>query len=401
MSTSPPPTGRWGLTWRLTVAVVLGAALYGAIWYSRVTFGPGAVPTWLLWVDPVLGVVAVTALLWRRRFPLAVSMLTLGLTAMSSSAFPAALIALVSLATRRRWRELAVYYPVSLAVGVASEFIYLLGEPPSLLTAAVTQTSSFAACAGIGVAIGAQRQTVVTLREQVAAGEREQASRVARAQSAERARIAREMHDTLAHRISLIAVHAGALAYRTDLSREQVHSTAELVRDNADRAVVELREVLGVLRAESELEPTGPQPTLADLPDLLAEARATGEVELEAVIDGQDDPTTAGAGDWTVVPERLSRHTYRAVQEGLTNARKHAPGMPVHIRLRVDPGQDVEFAVRNPAAPYGSAPTTGESSGLGIAGLTERITLAGGRLSAGYARDGSYVLQGSLPWEDR
>lgn len=402
MSPALSPSERRGLTWRLALATVLGAGVYGGLWAFRLSFGAQVVPTWLLWVDPVLGVIAVTALVWRRRHPLAVSLFTLVLTAVSGSAIPAALVALTSLATRRRWRELALDYAVALAAGMASEYIVTLGDPPSLLTAVVLQTSAFAAFAGVGVAIGAQRETVVSLREQVAVAQRERASRVAEVQATERARIAREMHDVLAHRISLIAVHAGALSYRTDLAPEQVRSTAELVRDNADRAVAELREVLGVLRTEADTESRRPQPTLAALPELLAEVRAAGtRVEVETVLDPASRiaaPLT-GLAAWQELPERLSRHTYRVVQEGLTNARKHAPGMPVTVQLRGTPGLSVEFTVRNPAAPYGPPSVTAAASGMGLVGLTERVTRAGGRISSGYDQDGCFVLHGSLPWE--
>src|SRR6478752_4277630 len=211
--------------------------------------------------------------------------------------------------------------------------------------------------------------------------------RVVQAQVAERARIAREMHDVLAHRISLVAMHSGALAYRTDLTPEQVSETAEVVRESANQALTELRAVLGVLRdvpgsgAPADGTPQPPQPTLADLEALVAEARSGGTtVRLDR------------SGDLERVPEQVSRGAYRIVQEGLTNARKHAPGAAVRV------------TVRNPVPRGGGEAADGirqdvtVGAGLGLLGLTERAVLAGGELTYGPDRAGDFVLTARLPW---
>ena len=111
------------------------------------------------------------------------------------------------------------------------------------------------------------------MRAQVEQAEREQQLRVAQGQAAERQRIAREMHDVLAHRISLVSMYSGALAYRDDLSPEQTREIAETIRENANLALTELRGVLGSLRGE---DGDRPQPTLADLPGLIDDNRAAG-----------------------------------------------------------------------------------------------------------------------------
>ena len=100
----------------------------------------------------------------------------------------------------------------------------------------------------VGLYIGARRELIATLRDRADRAEREQAMRVAQARTNERARIAREMHDVLAHRISLVAMHAGALGYRTDLSRDETKRAADVISQNAHQALVDLREILGVLR---------------------------------------------------------------------------------------------------------------------------------------------------------
>jgi signal transduction histidine kinase len=212
------------------------------------------------------------------------------------------------------------------------------------------------------------------------------------ARDAERSRIAREMHDVLAHRISLVALHAGALLYRDDFSRAQTAETAQTIHANAQLALTELREVLGVLRAgHGAQDIERPQPTLAELPALLADAREAGtDVRLEAAMPDH-------ARDLSQVPETLSRTAFRIVQEALTNARKHAPGQRVGVRLAGAPGAGLDLEVRNPAGVEVGLALP--SAGVGLVGLTERAELAGGALDYGVL-GGSFVVKARLPWPD-
>jgi signal transduction histidine kinase len=138
----------------------------------------------------------------------------------------------------------------------------------------------------------------------------------ARARQVERARIAREMHDVLAHRLSLVSMHAGALEYRPDASPHELAQAAGTVRRNAHQALQDLREVLGVLRA-ADGDSMRPQPTLADVPALVAESRDAG-LRISEDYDGVELGT---------VPSAVGRTAYRIVQEALTNIRKHADGV--------------------------------------------------------------------------
>ena len=144
-----------------------------------------------------------------------------------------------------------------------------------------------------------------------------------RARMAERTRIAREMHDVLAHRISLLALHAGALEVRPDLPPEQVRETAELLRATARQALEELRGVIGVLREEPGQEPVppAPQPTLSDIRRLVEETRSAGaNIDFEMQVEHPD-----------AVPSALGRDAYRIVQEALTNIGKHASGTAAQV----------------------------------------------------------------------
>ncbi|GAA3154886.1 sensor histidine kinase [Nonomuraea salmonea] len=224
------------------------------------------------------------------------------------------------------------------------------------------------------------------------------------AKLAERLKIAQEMHDVLAHRISLLAMLAGGLAYRKDLTPEQTRETALAIQENAHHSLTELRAVLGTLRrgdlagqdgpadqdrpagqgGTAEGGPAPPQPTLAHLGALFAEVRAAGQ-QVEV-----DDSVT----DRELLPAQTGRHAYRIVQEALTNARKHAPGSVVRAEIGGRPGDGLRIRVSNAAVPGRSGP----GGRLGLVGLAERTRMAGGRITHD-VRDGRFVLDATLPWE--
>lgn len=254
-----------------------------------------------------------------------------------------------------------------------------LQEPWSLIVGGGALLLDTVVLVAIGMYTGARRELVASMRAQVEQAEREQQLRVAQGQAAERQRIAREMHDVLAHRISLVSMYSGALAYRDDLNPEQTREIAETIRENANLALTELRGVLGSLRGE---EGDRPQPTLADLPGLIADNRAAGvRIEFSGVaLEG--------------LSPAVSRHSYRIVQEGLTNARKHAPGAKVDVRLGGDPGSGLRIELRNLVNGRGAAVPGG---GYGLLGLAERTGLVGGWIEHGI-RDEVFQLEAWMPW---
>jgi signal transduction histidine kinase len=250
---------------------------------------------------------------------------------------------------------------------------------------------SIAAVTAIGMYVGARRDLAASKVEQALQAERQHALQIAEARVSERARIAREMHDVLAHRLSLVAMHAGALSYRRGLSEEQVAATADIIRASTHSALTDLREILGVLRAdELETAPDRPQPTLSDVPSLVQEAAAAGSnVRLNDEV-----------GDLSSVPDTVGRSAYRVVQEALTNARKHAPDTTVDVLLRGRPGDELLVEVRNPVrvgAVVSGVDAATPGAGLGLVGLTERAQLVGGLLEHG-TRDGDFVVSARLPW---
>jgi signal transduction histidine kinase len=235
--------------------------------------------------------------------------------------------------------------------------------------------------------VRSRRQLLLSLRDRARRAETEAGLRAEQAQRLAREAIAREMHDVLAHRLTLLSVHAGALEFRPDAPQQEVARAAGVIRESAHEALQDLREIIGVLRADDHGEESGrPQPTLAALDTLVAESREAG---MKIVLDHQVTAPDAA-------PASVGRTAYRIVQEGLTNARKHAPGAEVEVVVSGAPGDGVTVSVRNPPPP-GEVPQV-PGSGQGLIGLTERATLAGGSLGHGAADGGGFAIEAWLPW---
>jgi signal transduction histidine kinase len=389
--------------WVVDAGLFLAAVVYGIVTAgARLEADALPEPAWLFDLDQIAGALGCAALWLRRRWPVELAVVLLALSTFSELVAGAMVVALLTVAIHRPPRTTAVVFGLSLLAAVG--YVFLRPEPgtPGLLLFLLGVVVQGAAV-GWGLFIRHRRQLVLSLRDRAVRAETEARLRAEQAQHHAREEIAREMHDVLGHRLSLLSVHAGALEYRPDASPEEVARAAKVIRESAHQALQDLREVIGVLRA-----PVGelPQPTLADVPQLVAEsARAGMRVELREEI-------TAAA------PDGLGRTAYRIVQEALTNARKHAPGAEVGVRLAGAPGQGLTVEVENaaparPPAPA-SAPGRGlavpaedpglaladpaEGPGQGLVGLAERVALAGGRLEHGPTSAGGFRLAAWLPW---
>lgn len=371
-----PPLTAWGHVWRLGVCLSVSALGWLPIADHQ---------SELQWVaDVVLGILAYVAVFgFRRRWPVPVALAVCLVCAASGIASGPAMLASVSVATRRRWREIALVG----SVGFAAAQFFVTWQPgssddPVWLMLSVNGVAT-AAMLAWGMYIGSRRELLWTLHQRAERAEAEQELRAAQSRSKERERIAREMHDVLAHRISQISMHAGALAFREDLAADQLREGAGEIQAKANEALTDLRGVLGVLRDDGGELMNAPQPTYADVQSLLDEARASGmSVNLDDRLP-----------DGSAVPEAAGRTIYRIVQEGLTNASKHAPGSTLTVELSGSPEDGIDVVLRNPLG-FG---TQVPGSGLGLVGLAERAQLRGGRLEHG--RDGAaFVLRGWIPW---
>jgi signal transduction histidine kinase len=237
----------------------------------------------------------------------------------------------------------------------------------------------------IGVYARIRAVLLLTLRERAERAEAERELLARDAVLTERTRIAREMHDAVGHRVSLMVLQAGAIELAAG-DRHRVEQLADQVQTAGRQALEELRQMVGVLRAESgdDEAPLGPQPGLADLPGLVAQAGDAG-MQVSLVLPPQ------GVGD---VDSVAGRAAYRIVQEALTNAGKHAPGAAVTVSVERPSGRLVVRVVNGPA-PHPPADAPG--GGFGLVGVAERVRTLSGQLVTASRVDGGFQVEAVLP----
>jgi signal transduction histidine kinase len=402
--------------WVVDSLLFLAAVLFALLVIGGRLEAPTQPPTWLFIADVVAGALGCAGLWLRRRWPVGLALVLVAFGTFSEVVSGALVLATLTVAIHRPPRTTAAVFGLSLLSGI----VYGAARPepgtPALLLFLIGVAVQSAAV-GWGLFIRFRRQLVLSLRDRAVRAETEAQLRAEQAQQRARDEIAREMHDVLGHRLSLLSVHAGALEFRPDAPAEEVARAAKVIRENAHQALQDLREVIGVLRAPTEASraeveavqtgrappgwasaPVGelPQPTLADVRQLVAESgRAGMRVALRE--------ETSGA-----VPDLTGRTAYRIVQEALTNARKHAPGAEVQVSLTGSPGAGLTVEVGNhaPTAAPGPATASGPDpgpapdpgAGQGLVGLAERVALAGGRLEHGPTDEGGWRLAAWLPW---
>lgn len=436
-------------SWLLEFALGAIALLLGVFFVQGSVSEGGGAP---IPVEAIAGALSFAALvLFRRSHPviLTAALIPFGIVlGMPMGATPIALFAVALHRPARYAVTLAAVHAVAVAVvyamalGLTNEYYEVVGFLILLHVSLVA----------VGLLVRSQRQLVASWAERARQAEEGQRLRVEQARSAERERIARETHDVLAHRISLLAVHAGALEVQPDAPPAE-RQAAGVIRQCAFEALEDLRTVIGMLRTPAE---DRPQPSLDDVPALVEQSRAAG-AEIGLTLSDKE-----------AVPAQVGRHAYRIVQEGLTNARKHAPGAPVKVDIVWAPRQGLTVEIDNalgashlpfadhhnvaasgtagadvashgpaghgPAGhgsashgsashgpadhgsaghepadngPAGNGPAalttrtaalSGAGAGAGLAGLRERVALLGGRLEHGPTPTGHFNLKAHLPW---
>ncbi len=381
------PVRRSVRDWFVDVVVFLSAVGLGVLLLFESTVRPDPPSDGLLATDLLVGLVGCLLLWGRRRWPVAVAVVLALIGAFSATAGVAVLIALFTVAVHRTWRTVLLVAALNIATFLVYDHLRPDPSMPGPLTIALAVVLT-AAVVAWGMFVRARRQLVVSLRDRAVRAETEQRLRVEQARQLERTRIAREMHDVLAHRLSLLSMHAGALEYRPDAAPEEVARAAGVIRASARGALEDLREVIGVLRDTGDGALSDrPQPTLADLADLVEQSRAAGlRVRMEYRVPDVD-----------AVPTVTGRTVYRVVQEALTNVRKHAGGTVACVRVTAEPGAGIEVEVTNPAPLGADLGTPLPGSGTGLVGLVERVCLAGGTLEHGWTTDGEFRLRAWLP----
>ncbi|MBT0567536.1 sensor histidine kinase [Williamsia sp. CHRR-6] len=341
-------------------------------------------PNWVVAVN-LIGLFGTSiALLWRRRWPLPIAVVLVVLALPLAGAGGAAYVALFSLAVHR---PLRYAIPVAVgAIGTTLGYTLIFGSPQPLITVTAFTILSVGVAVAWGTSVRNRRQLLLALAERARRAEAEQRERAVATRATERERLAREMHDVLAHRMSLLSVHAGALEYRPDAPPEEIARAAGVIRSGVHQMLEDLRDVIGMLRNDSD-DLAQQATSVARIPALVEEAREAGNA-VHATVE-VDAPRE--------VPGVVGRAVYRVVQEGLTNARKHGGPVPVTLEIRGGPGRGIEVVV---SQPLNGTLTRSEipGTGTGLTGLNERVTLAGGTLTHGVIEH-RFVLCARLPWE--
>lgn len=378
-SAAGPRWQRWWTAPRLRdcLCVLLSALL--AVTTAMVEWRAG--PSTFAGIVLAVGLAGSLLLWWRRRWPLEVTVIG-GILTLAVGFPGVALLGLFTLAVRRRDRVL-VLATVFIAACLAVPHPW--GNTPWRLSDTMTGVAVAGVFAFWGSYVGARRDLIESLRERAVRAEAERELRAVQARTAERSRIAREMHDVLAHRVSLIALQAGALEVNAGAASDTVERAAAEIRSTAHDTLEDLRGVLGVLRG-TDAEPLAPQPDLADLARLVEESRVGGAtVELRI-----DEAASAPHA----VPEALGRTAYRIVQESLTNVRKHAG--PAATRVTVGLRERVLTIEVVNDAPRAAAPSL-PGSGAGLIGLAERVELAGGWITSAATGTGGWRVLAEVP----
>ncbi|MFH8630224.1 sensor histidine kinase [Streptomyces lydicus] len=377
-----------------------GRAFVRGKWGRRLRrIAPVVVPVLLAIADAVLvnglkmalelgvSVVAAAALLLRRRFPLLVFLFTLPGLYIGYIWF-APMIGLYTLAARRPGR---VRLGICAVLLIAAHFLpYPISDfeltayrenTLVLIDACVTSAAPIA----LGLLVRTRRELASRVEDLTRSLRREDRLLADRVKTTERARLAREMHDVVAHQVSLISLQAGAVQVST--ADEAARAGARTIRELSVRTLEELRHMVGVLRAEDgaqEARELAPQPDLEELPRL---------IEMSALDVTYEGGVVAGASG----AKTVERAAFRTVQEALTNVRKHAPG--AQVRVRVDPADaGLRVEIRNGPPDAAATVPALPGGGHGLVGLRERAQSLGGTLEARRTSDGGFVVRAEFPY---
>ena len=367
----------------LAVVVTVGLVVY--TWAN-----PGASPAGA--AGTLLAVVMGAGIWWRRRAPVASGVTIVGAGGLYELVVEQAGVVLLAPGLLAFY-SIGAYAPlpraaVGLVVVYALTFLGDVTDNRSLsewlenvVFAGLVAGSVWAG----GVAVRINRSRAAQLADLAAQLEREREDKARLAVAAERARIARELHDVVAHGISVIAVQAGSGRHTLEGDTQGAHVAFGAIESTARQALVEMRHLLGLLREENEPAMAAPLPGMNSHTELIDQARGAG---LSVTVDVDGEPRALRAG--------LDVAAYRILQEALTNARKHAPGAQVSVRIGYG-AHDFEIDVRDHGAGTGARRASIEGGGHGLIGMRERVALYRGELDAGPQPDGGFRVHARLP----
>lgn len=352
-------------------------------------------PWWLVLVALMLAITLPLA--WRRRFPLVAAMLVVAGFLIESAVLEwpeqsitllVSSLALYSAAVYGRHRVrtwvLALCLAAILSRVVRDLFFNGAVQPFARSFFLAYNAVVLALPWALGAAIRSLRERETQLAERANELQREREENARQAVFAERVRIARELHDVVAHHVSVMGIQAGAARRVMDQQPDKVADALASIEVSSREAVGELHRLLGFLRRTGEADEIAPQPRFAELDDLIAQA-SQGQLAVHLTIEGEPQP----------LPPTLEVSVYRIIQEALTNTRKHSSGRTANVRLQYTEG-GLEVEVVNDG-PCHAEPVAAGPSGHGLIGMRERAGLHGGHLSAGPLPDGGFAVQATFP----
>ncbi len=330
------------------------------------------------WESIALVVLACVLLVWRRQWPVGVWLTILGLTAadtlltqLPSRCIPAVMVSVYTVAVHTNRRTAVIVAAATAGAIIFPTLFVMEGSIGSDATYALAAFSALAAA--VGDSVRHQRESVASALARAAAAEDSREELARRRVAEERLRIARELHDAVAHHVSVINVQAGVAAHLVESDPPAAREALVHVRTAAQQVIEEMRVMVGLLRTDGNaqlVEP--PAPGVAEIPGLVARMRSAGlDIELEDRVGARDLPTTTGLT------------AYRVIQEALTNAGKYGTGTARVVLL--EQGKTLHVEVSNPvAAGVGTAGTgrgPSSASGHGLVGMRERVAATGGTLT--------------------
>jgi signal transduction histidine kinase len=341
-----------------------------------------------MWADIVLALLIITPLFARRRYPfgapLTVGAAVIFATFVDNSLVPfdfvifltgcSAVFLLAQLPDPRQ-----AVAGLALAVGVQA--IVVRNDPRGQFGQFVFVSLVFAIVWIVGFTLGRKSAEAESARERAAHAEREREARARLAVADERARIARELHDVVGHSVSVMTVQASGVRRLLRPEQEREREALLVVERTGREALAEMRRMVGVLRRPEEAPALAPQPSLEHVERLIEQARESG-LPVELRIEG----------DAIELPAGVDLTAYRLVQEGLTNAIKHANASRAEVRVTYGDGE-VEVTVSD----NGNGVGNGDGGGHGLVGMRERVSVYGGKLDAGPRPGGGYRLHATLP----
>jgi signal transduction histidine kinase len=375
----------------VTMATVLGALMVYSALRPMVEHRWGGP----LWVRLIIAVISAVAVATRRLGPLTsltvavVTSIAAWMLGFERDSFLTVSLVLYVIAASRPPRRSGLLLATSV---VTTSVVYLIAAPVStlhpqptwwqVLGVAATPIAIESVGWALGLAVYRQRSYVEAVRTQAAQEVRAQTELAARSAAEERLRIARELHDVVAHAMSVITVQAGVARYIDTGMPERASAALETIESTGRQALRDMRQLLGVLRAEGERAASSPAPALSDLDELVDGMRAAGtRVDLRV------------GGDVRLLPEGLELSAYRIVQEALTNVVKHAATDHARVLLRYQPEElAIEIVDDGAGARAGAS-----GSGHGLVGMRERAALHGGSLEAGPLPVRGYRVAARLP----